>query len=49
MIDNLPTYILLVFALTTVATLFLFVWTIKNSDSIHTRKKAIPIFLGLNI
>ncbi|RZL18541.1 MAG: hypothetical protein EOO96_27080, partial [Pedobacter sp.] len=49
MIDNLPTYISLAFGLTTVATLLLFIWTIKNSDSALTRKKATPIFIGLTI
>lgn len=49
MIENLPTYIPLTFGLTTVATLFLFVWTIKNSNSELTRKKAMPIFIGLTI
>jgi hypothetical protein len=49
MIENLPTYISLTFGLTTVATLLLFVWTIKNSNSELTRKKATPIFIGLTI
>ena len=49
MIKNLPTYIVLTFVLTTVATLSLFVWTIKNSNSEQTRKKAIPILIGLII
>ena len=49
MIDNLPTYISLTFGLTTIATLLLFVWTIRNSNSELTRKKAIPIFIGLTI
>ena len=49
MIDNLPTYISLSFGLTTVATLLLFIWTIKNSNSEITRKKAAPIFIGLTI
>lgn len=49
MIDNLPTYISLTFGLTTAATLFLFIWTIKNSTSEKTRKKALPIFIGLTI
>jgi len=49
MIENLPTYISLTFGLTTVATLFLFIWTIKNSNSELTRKKAMPIFIGLTI
>lgn len=49
MIDNLPTFIPLAFGLTTVATLLLFVWTIRNSNSEPTRKKATPIFIGLTI
>lgn len=49
MIDNLPTYISLTFGLTTIATLLLFIWTIRNSNSEQTRKKAMPIFIGLII
>lgn len=49
MIDNLPTYISLTFGLTTVTTLFLFIWTIRNSNSELTQKKATPIFIGLVI
>ena len=49
MIDNLPTYISLIFGLTTVATLLLFTWTIRNSDSETTRKKSTSIFIGLTI
>lgn len=49
MIDNLPTYISLIFGLTTVATLLLFVWSIRNASDEHTRKKATPIFIGLVI
>ncbi len=49
MIDNLPTYISLTFGLTTLVTFSLFIWTIKNSNSEQTRKKAIPIFIGLTI
>ena len=47
MIDKLPTYISLTFGLTTVVTLLLFIWTIRNSNSELTRKKAKPIFIGL--
>jgi len=47
MIQNLPPYISLAFGITTIATLLLFIWTIRNSDSNLTRKKAIPIFLCL--
>ncbi|MFD2247770.1 hypothetical protein [Pontibacter ruber] len=39
MIDNLPTYISLTFALTTVATLSLFLWTIRSSASEITRRR----------
>jgi hypothetical protein len=49
MIDNLPTYISLTFGLTTVATLLLFIWTIRNSNTELTRKKATPIFIGLTM
>lgn len=49
MIDNLPTYISLTFGLTTIVTLLLFTWTIRNSKSEQTRKKTTPIFIGLTI
>jgi hypothetical protein len=49
MIANLPIYISLIFGLTTVATLLFFIWTIRNSNSELTRKKATPIFIGLTI
>jgi len=49
MINNLPTYITLTFGLTTVATLQLFIWTIRNSNSEQTRKMATPIFIGLTL
>lgn len=49
MIDHLPTYISLTFGLTTVETLLLFTWTIRNSNSETTRKKSTPIFIGLTI
>ncbi|WP_231459980.1 hypothetical protein [Pedobacter sp. Leaf132] len=49
MIDNLPIYISVVFGLTTIATLLLFTWTIRKSNSELTRKKARPIFIGLSI
>jgi len=49
MIDNLPTFISLTFGLTTVATLLLFIWTIRNSNSETTKKKSIPILIGLTI
>jgi hypothetical protein len=49
MIENLPTYISLTFGLTTVATLMLLIWAIRNSNSELTRQKATPIFIGLTI
>lgn len=49
MINNLPVYISLIFGLTTLTTLLLFIWTIKNSNSEQTRKKTTPIFIGLTI
>lgn len=49
MIDNLPTFIMLIFGLTTVATLLLFIWTIKNSNSEITREKSTPILIGFII
>ncbi|MBL7789732.1 MAG: hypothetical protein JNL75_07910 [Chitinophagales bacterium] len=49
MIENLPTFISLTFGLTTVATLQLFIWTIRNSNSEQTRKMATPIFIGLTL
>ena len=49
MIENLPTYISLIFGLTTITTLLLFMRTIRSSNSETTRKKAVPIFIGLTI
>jgi hypothetical protein len=49
MIDNLPISISLSFGITTFATLLLFIWTIRNSNSAQTRKTATPIFIGLII
>lgn len=49
MIENLPTYISFIFGLTTVATLLLFYWTVKNSTSKTTQKKANTILVGLII
>lgn len=49
MIDNLPTYISLTFVLTTIITLLLFIWTIRNSNLAQTRKKARPVFIGFII
>ncbi|MBE0391878.1 hypothetical protein HNQ02_002734 [Flavobacterium sp. 7E] len=49
MIENLPSYITWTFGLTTVLTLFLFIWTIGNSNSETTRKKSMSILIGLTI
>jgi len=49
MIQNLPTYIVISFILTTVATLFLFFRIIRNSDSEKIRRKANLILIGLII
>jgi hypothetical protein len=49
MIDNLPEYISLFFGLTTGATLLLLAWTIRNSKSEQTRKKATPVFIAITI
>jgi len=49
MIDHLPAPISLAFGLTTIGTLLLFIWTIGNSNSEETRKKASPVFTGLTI
>lgn len=49
MIQNMPTYISLVFGLTTVATLVLFFWSIKNSSSEKTRQNSTKIIFGLTI
>ena len=49
MIKNLPIYISVAFALTTVATLLLFYWTVKNSSGEAIRKKANVILFGLII
>lgn len=49
MIENLQTYISLTFALTTFATLLLFIWVIRNSNSELTRKNTRLIFISLTI
>src|SRR5690606_34355026 len=43
----LPMYISLVFVLTTLATLLLFIWSIKNAKTIKMQKKASVILFGL--
>jgi hypothetical protein len=47
MIPNLPPYIPLIFALTIIATLLLFIWAIKKASLGQARKKAVQIFVGL--
>ena len=47
MIQNLPSYIAVFFALTTLVTLLLFYWAIKNSSEEIIRKKSVVIVLGL--
>ena len=49
MIENLPLFISIIFGLSTAATLLLFIWTIKNSNSELTRKKSMQVFIGLTI
>jgi hypothetical protein len=49
MLENLPTFISFIFAITTIATLFLFIWTIRNSKTERTRKKSLWLFIGLAI
>lgn len=49
MIENLPEYIPITFALTTFATLLLFVWVIKSSNSVSTQKIMNKIVIGLTI
>jgi len=49
MLNHLPIYISLTFGLTTIATLLLFIWSIRSSNSERTRKKANPVFIGLSI
>lgn len=49
MIENLPTHVSLTFVLTTVATLFLFYWTVKNSYSPTTQQNSAKILIGLTL
>ncbi len=49
MISNLPTFISLTFGFTTLATLLLFIWTVRNSNSKTTRNKTTPLLVGLAI
>ncbi len=47
MIKDLPSYVNVTFILTTISTLLLFLWTIKNSNSERTRKNLGLIFVIL--
>lgn len=47
MTGALPTYISLLFGLTTAATLLAFVWAVKNADAEKVRKQAVKIGVGL--
>lgn len=49
MIENLPGYVALVFGLTTLLTLLFFIRAVKGSDLLMTRKRALPIFVGLTL
>src|SRR5438045_3422107 len=49
MLQNLPVFIPIIFVLTTVATLLLFYWTIKNSSDETVRKKSNIILVALII
>jgi hypothetical protein len=49
MIENLPIYISLIFGLTTLLTLLLFIWIIRNSNSEKIRKKSTTILITLII
>jgi hypothetical protein len=46
MIENLPTYISIVFGLTTFTTLILFYWSVKNSPSEKMKSLATKILIG---
>ncbi|MDV4042963.1 hypothetical protein CMT37_09000 [Elizabethkingia anophelis] len=47
MLENLPLYITFIFGLTTVLTLMLFFWTIKNSNLSTVRQHSIKILISL--
>ncbi len=49
MIQNLPGYISIIFGLTTLATLLLFYWTIRNSSAESIRKKSGLIVTALTV
>ncbi len=47
MIDNVPAYIALVFGLTTLGTLLLFIGAVKHANAETTTKKAMVILVGM--
>lgn len=49
MLENLPVHISLIFGLTSIATLLLFVWVVKKSPVPTTQQKVISIMTGLTI
>lgn len=49
MLANLPSFITIIFALTTFATLFFFYNVVKNASTENTRKLANPILLGMSL
>lgn len=49
MLEYLPIYISLTFGLTTVSTLLLFFWVIKNSNSQTVRQNSSQIIIGLSL
>ncbi|ALR29304.1 hypothetical protein ATE47_01590 [Chryseobacterium sp. IHB B 17019] len=49
MLESLPLYIPLIFGLTTVLTLILFYWAIKNSNSQNVQRHASRILTGLTL
>jgi hypothetical protein len=49
MLQNIPIYITIIFVLTTVATLLLFIRAVKDSNAESTRMKAKSIFVGFMI
>ncbi|HLL43592.1 MAG TPA: hypothetical protein VK369_10655 [Segetibacter sp.] len=49
MVQNIPTYVALIFALTTAATLWFFIWAIRSSMKERTRQKWKPVLIGLII
>ena len=49
MLKNLPPYISIIFGLTTVATLLLFYWAVKNSTAQKAKQNAAKVTIGLTI